>query len=164
MIEADDDGVIKSFRPKPFIRSPYNYDVVAASREVALHCDPEDTQVQQQFKEECDINTIIKRFGLTGELPEGYQAPQSGDFTGITDFHSAMNAVRAAEEAFMEMPAELRARFAHDPQRLMDFLDDPKNRDEAIKLGLVNKPVEPARDMVKAIDELSAKFVPTEKK
>jgi hypothetical protein len=133
---------------KVFLRAPYNYDVDVASDQSGLVCPKEDGVTQQQFRDECDINTIVARFGLTGELPGDYRAPVSGDFVGIHDFHSAMNAVRAADESFMEMPAALRVRFGHDPQRLIDFLSDVNNRAEAIKLGLIPAPVEVPREVV----------------
>lgn len=133
-----------------FVRSAFNYDVEEVSLATALVCDPEEDRTQQHFAEECDINTIVKRFGLTGELPEVVHVPQSGDFTGVTDFQSAMEAVRKAQENFMELPGELRYRFANDPQRLMEFMEDGKNLDEAVKLGLVNKPKEVTREQVVA--------------
>ena len=101
-----------------------------------------------------------RRFGLTGDLPVNAAMPTSGDFTGISDFHSALNMVREAEEAFMAFPASVRERFGHDPQRLMAFLENADNRDEAVKLGLVTPPVERTRDVVQAVDELAAKLVP----
>lgn len=116
------------------------------------------TKTQQQFKQECDINEIVRRFGLTGELPAEPRIGSFGDFTGVHDFHAAMNMVRGAEEAFMEFPAELRARFGNDPGQMLLFLQDVKNKDEAVKLGLVSKPPEVTRDAVKAIDELAAKL------
>lgn len=137
-----------------FLRTPYNYDMEAASNETAIACDPEEGMTQQQFKDETDINEIVRKFGLTGELPENFRPPQSGDFTEVMDFKTAMNAVRAAEESFMQMPADLRYKFANDPQRLISYLNDDKNREEAIALGLVNKPAEKTRDMVQAVDEL----------
>ena len=42
-----------------------------------------------------------------------------------------------AEEAFMTLPAVVRARFANDPAGIFTFLQDPANRDEAVKLGLI---------------------------
>lgn len=114
---------------------------------------------QQEFAADADINEIVRRFGLTGQLPDNVRVPQYGDFTGITDFESAMRAVRKAEEDFMELPAELRLRFNNDPQRLMEFLDNDANRDEAVKLGLVSAPANVPRDAVKAIDDLAAKLV-----
>lgn len=113
---------------------------------------------QQEFLFDTDINEIVRRFGLTGKLPDDLRVPLSGDFTGIEDYHSAILAVRKAEEGFMEMPAELRARFNNDPQILMDFLADGTNRDEAVKLGLVQALVPPERSAVTAIDELAAKW------
>lgn len=120
----------------PFLRSAYNYDADAVSDETALRCEDESLATQAE-RDECDINTIVKRFGLTGELPTDVVMPQSGDFTGLPDFHAAMNMVRAAQEEFMRVPADIRARFNNDPQRLMDFVHDESNRDEAKRLGFL---------------------------
>jgi len=130
---------------------------------VQVFTPPDEGKTQQQFKEECDINTIVRRFGLTGKLPDNVRVPVSGDFTGVTDFQTAMNSVRRATEDFMALPADLRKRFGNDPQLLMEFMADPNNREDAVKLGLVNKPVEVPRDAVKAIDELAAKLTASTK-
>jgi len=124
----------------PFLRTPYNYDTDLASDESALTC-KDVSLTQQNQKEDADINTIVARFGLTGELPFADKQPRYGDFTAVTDYHSAMNAVASAREDFMSLPAELRARFNNDPALLIDFLASDANRDEAIKLGLVNPPI-----------------------
>lgn len=131
-----------------FIRSPYNYNVDLVSLGSALVCRDASRAVQSQ-KEESDINTIVKRFGLTGELPKNVRIPQYGDFTEINDFHSAMNLVIMANDAFMSMPAEVRERFKNDPELFLEFFQDPKNREEGVKLGLVlpegkQSPAEPA--------------------
>lgn len=131
-----------------FLRSGFNYDVEAASFASGLVCDPDEDRTQQQFKEEVDINEIVRRFGLTGELPDVVRVPQYGDFTSVVDFQTALNAVRSAAEGFLELPAQLRLRFNNDPQVLLEFMADPANRDEAVKLGLVNKPPEVTRDVV----------------
>lgn len=121
----------------PFLRTPYNYDRDAASNESGLACE-EPSLAQQHFKDECDINNILRQFNVTGMLPEAPLSPRYGDFTGIVDYHSALNAVIAAEDGFMALPAQIRSRFENDPELLINFLDDPNNRDEAIKLGLVD--------------------------
>jgi len=123
-------------RKVPFLRTPYNYDVDKVSDETGLSC-PEPTLAQQNFKDESDINYIVRQFGLTGELPSQPLSPQYGDFTGVLDYHSAVNAVLAAQDNFMELPAQMRSRFDNDPAKLIDFLGDENNREEAIKLGLV---------------------------
>lgn len=110
-----------------------------ASLDTAIAC-KDKTLTQQHFKDECDINVIVERFGLTGEIPHVVNIPTYGDFEGIFDFQTAMNTVRAAEEAFMTLPAKMRARFNNQPHQLLEFLNDDENRDEAVKLGLLNKP------------------------
>lgn len=144
-----------------FLRSAFNYDTDQASQEAATVIEGESL-AQQQFKEECDINTIVERFGLTGELPENLRLPVSGDFTGVVDFKTAMDAVSSAQSAFMQLPGHLRARFENDPQRLMRFLENDKNRAEAEELGLVVKPPEKTRDVVQAVDELAAAIKPVQ--
>jgi phage internal scaffolding protein len=119
-----------------FLRTPYNYDVNEASDASGLVCE-DPSLAQQHAKDETDINTIVRRFGLTGELPSNVRVPQYGDFTHTTDYHTAMNAVLAANEAFMQLPADVRTRFNNDPGALVDFVSDDNNRAEAEKLGLV---------------------------
>ena len=120
-----------------YLRTPYNYDLDAASNESGLHCE-DVTLTQQHFKDECDINNILRQFNITGLLPESPLSPRYGDFTGIGDYHSALNSVIAAEEGFMALPAQIRSRFENDPAKLIDFLDNPENKNEAISLGLIN--------------------------
>lgn len=120
-----------------FIRSSFNYDRDQVSNETGLQCLDESKAIQSA-EEESNINTIVRRFGISGELPNQVAMPVSGDFTNIPDFHTAMNLVRQAQEEFVRVPAEIRARFNNDPGRFMDFFDDPANYDEALKLGLVN--------------------------
>ncbi|QXP08559.1 MAG: internal scaffolding protein [Arizlama microvirus] len=139
-----------------FLRTPYNYDTDDVSRETGLDCDLENepSLTQQQFREETDINTIVERFGVTGQIPGTYHEPVSGDFTDVTTFEDAMNRVTEAQQNFLQLPAQLRERFNNNPQRLLDFLSDDENKPEALKLGLINKPPEKTRDMIAAIDDL----------
>ena len=122
--------------PKYTLRCEGQYDPDEASNASGLSC-PEPTLAQQQFKDECDINTILERFAITGVLPQNVRAPQYGDFTDAMDYHTALNAVIAADHAFMELPAAVRSRFNNDPGAFVDFCSDPSNRAEAEALGLV---------------------------
>jgi len=121
-----------------FLRTAYNYDKDAASNESGLACE-EPSLAQQHFKDECDINNILRQFNITGLLPEAPLSPRYGDFTGIGDYHTALNRVIAAQDEFEALPAQIRARFDNDPANLIEFLDDVNNRPEAEKLGLVEK-------------------------
>ncbi len=135
-----------------FIRNPYNYDTNLASEESALYCE-DPSRTKQSFKEECDINTILKRFNVTGQLPVGPLQPQYGDFSGVFDYQTALNAVIAAQESFNALPAMLRNRFANDPAAFVDFCSDESNREEMIRLGLViEKATQVAEESPKAAE------------
>lgn len=121
---------------KIFLRSLGNYDSDKVSVETGLACD-DPSLAQQQFKDECDINTILERFNVTGQLPVGPLQPQFGDFSGITDYQTALNAVLDAQESFDALPARVRERFANDPAAFVDFCLDAANRDEMKALGLI---------------------------
>lgn len=99
-------------------------------------------KTKQSFQEQCDVNSIIAKFQRT-KVPEHLNQGQAsfGDFSNVDDYHSAMNKVRNAELGFSELPATLRSRFGNDPARLVEFLQDEDNLDEAIKLGLASKSV-----------------------
>ncbi len=126
---------------KPFVRDPYNYDRDEASNASGLCCE-DPSLAQQHMKDECDINVIVERFGVTGQLPQSPVSPTYGDFSGVTDYHSALNQINATMDDFMALPAQLRVRFDHDPVKLLQFLENEENRSEAIQLGLIDgKPV-----------------------
>jgi len=109
------------------------------------------SRTKQEFKDECDLGLIIKRFSKT---PEGRRAlanaqgfaetAQFGDVSAVPDFRTARDLVNAANASFMALPAIVRRRFDNDPAQFLDFCNDPNNLDEARSLGLA-KPVEVAK-------------------
>lgn len=117
------------------------------SMEARIFCD-EKTRTHQNFRDECDINSIVKRYGITGQVPQGLKLPVYGDFTGVLDYQSALNAVMQAESVFNAVPADIRARFNNDPQKFVEFCSDNKNLDELRKLGLA--PPAPLEDKAAA--------------
>lgn len=123
----------------PFLRTPYNYDKDKASNDTGLHCkDP--SLAQQQFKDESDINVLFARYLDTGLMPQVEDTLAYGDFTGVFDYQTAMNAVKTAEGMFSQLPAKIKNRFDNDPQKLLEFLGNEENYEEAQFLGLVKKP------------------------
>lgn len=107
---------------------------------------PEQGREKQSFKDECDINNIMRRFNLTGELPRGSGRPAFYGEVPDIDFQGAMQIVIKAEADFMSLPAQVRDRFANNPASLIEFLQDENNRDEAIRLGLLRVPEPQAID------------------
>lgn len=125
-----------------FIRSPYNYDMDAVSRETGLAC-RDRTRTHQSFKDDSDINVIVKRFGVTGTAPQNVRVPLHGDFTEVGDFRTAMDAIRSAQQSFDAMPASVRARFSNDPQLFLEFCANKENLEEMRKLGLAVPDLKP---------------------
>lgn len=124
-------------------RTGYNYDTNAASRESGLECKDPSMTVQSE-KVDADINTLVKRFGLVGTMPANPRVPMYGDFSNLTDYRSALEAIRQADASFMELTPEVRSRFLNSPQKLLEFCADERNREEAVKLGLLKAAVAPA--------------------
>lgn len=114
----------------------------------------EDRTLQSQA-EEADINVIVARFIKTGQVPSVRDVPSAMVFTEVFDFQSAMNAVLAAQNAFSDLPAEVRYRFGNSPQAFLAFCearnDDGSltNLEEMRKLGIAKlaDKVEPEKVM-----------------
>lgn len=129
------------------IRSAYDRSRVR----VGVVCLASEDRTQQSFRDECDINFLMKRYEKTGILPSARDSvPQFADVTGM-DFMASMQQVAEVSGAFSMLDARTRARFENDPSRMLDFLADPANMDEAIKLGLVAKPKGEADGSGKAV-------------
>lgn len=95
---------------------------------------------KKSFQDECDINKIMARFQKTGALDHyARHAPQYGDTTGV-DYLDALNVVANANTMFEELPSSVRERFENDPAQFLDFVQDSKNSDEMVELGLKAKP------------------------
>lgn len=92
---------------------------------------------KQEFAAENDINYIVERARVTGELPQKRTEPVYGDFTSVPEYQEALNIVNEAENAFQSLPSIIRERFQNNPAMMLDFMADPKNRPEAVALGLI---------------------------
>jgi len=91
---------------------------------------------KQEPRAEADINNIVARYFKTGYLPENNKSPKFGDFTG-PGFQEMRNAIAEIDMQFMMLPAKIRKMFRNDPYQVIRFVEDPKNAQEAAKLGLI---------------------------
>lgn len=99
------------------------------------------TVTKQCFKDECDINNIVSRWQKSGVAGSSFSASpgEFADVADVPDYHTALNMVLDAQKRFSELPANIRDRFRNDPGEFLRFVDDPKNTDEAVSLGLAVK-------------------------
>ena len=99
------------------------------------------SMTNQADKDGSDINKIMARFEKTGVLVfDGVsRQPSYGDFSAIGDYHSMLTAIKRADLMFAQLPVTVRNRFDNDPQKLIDWLGDQSNVEEAVKLGLMDE-------------------------
>lgn len=108
------------------------------------NCDPDTGEVlpsmtRQSEMDGCDIHNILKQFsqqGFEDLVRQNAARGQYADLTSLPDYQEALNTVMAANQAFAALPSQVRDRFHNNPQEFVEFLANPANQDEAIRLGL----------------------------
>lgn len=94
---------------------------------------------EQHHKRECDINYIIKKYDKTGLITHISKIEgEFGDLSGL-DFKVMQDKVANAKTMFEMLPSKIRKEFKNNPYELLSFMDDEKNREKAIALGLINR-------------------------
>jgi phage internal scaffolding protein len=99
-----------------------------------------ETRTKQSFKDECDINSILRRYETSGQITHLNKGNASfGDFTQALPYDEAIRIVRQAEERFMSLSARVRERFQNDPSQFLAFADNPANLEEMVAMGLAHR-------------------------
>jgi len=97
---------------------------------------------QQQFASDADINARAATHlrGPSRMHPMGNPAAtrtmRFGDFTA-NDFQTMQNRLADVNSLFLSLPARTRGKFSNQPYQLIRWLEDPANRQEGIKMGLL---------------------------
>jgi phage internal scaffolding protein len=108
------------------------------SKLMFLNSDPRSRSLtQQHFREQVNINTIMRKARKTGVMPQFSGDCYYGDVSQIVDYKDCLDKVNKIGDLFMGMPVEVRNKFKNNPAEIIDFLADEKNEDEARKLGLL---------------------------
>lgn len=121
------------------------------------------SRTRQEFKRECDINYILARVGAGLDT----LVPPEATYEDISEIPSNYEEIMAklidADERFAMLPSSLRERFGNNPSQLLAFLNDASNREEAVKLGLLQSPAErPASSVSVAADDKQRELMPNE--
>lgn len=136
--DATDATVVATDTKVTRFTSQYRHDKHRSKRFTTIN--NEESMTQQSDAMDHDINIIVKRYGggMNG-LPNVQEQPIYGDFSGEGfTYREMVEKIKAADDAFQEIPADIRGRFQNDPNRWMEFVNDPKNLDELRKMGLAN--------------------------
>lgn len=100
------------------------------------------TMTDQSYAKEADANYILRKFKATGVITHlAKKAGRYADCSAIPSLHESLVAVKEAERAFADLPAVIRKKFDNDYKKLALWMCDEKNREEAIELGLIDKPI-----------------------
>jgi len=88
-----------------------------------------DGRTKQSFKDETDINQILKRAQKTGTLNHLEKHEGSyGDFSTFDFFETQLMLARG-REIFDDLPVELRSEFNQSPEQFFKYVNDPANVD-----------------------------------
>ncbi len=118
-----------------------------------------DGRTKQSFKDETDINKILKRAQKTGTISHlnKFEA-RYGDFSDF-DFFDAQLKLSEGRTIFDALPSEIRSEFNQSAAQFFKYVNDPANIDRLEKLlpglaapGKQNIVV----DTVKTADEIKA--------
>lgn len=117
-----------------------------------------ESLTQQNFKRECDINYILKKYQKTGLVE--HVSKYKGNYEDLSqpcDYQTAMNLVISAAAAFESLPSSIRKQFDNDPGRFLAFAENPDNLEEMKNLGLAKTPVVPAQPSAESLPAEPAK-------
>lgn len=99
---------------------------------------PDPSRTRQEFRDECDINVLMKKYERDGLLAHVREFNgQYGDFTNVPQsYQDACNQIIAAQEMFMSIPAEVRAKFDNDPGKFLELVESDPEGEKLYELGL----------------------------
>lgn len=118
-----------------------NYDPDLASLETASDFTDQVSVTQAHLAPQTEISSIMRQYGMTGEMPVRRLLAEYGEFDEAMDFQTMLETIREADRAFSHVPADIRGRFDNDAGSFLEWIHAEANHDEAIQLGLLEPPV-----------------------
>jgi len=116
----------------------------------------EPSRTQRQFRSQVDVNNIMKRYIKTGQITHlNNRSGKYADISSAQDYFESMKTISSATQAFQQLPSHLRKRFGNDPSLLLEFIHDPKNYDEGVKLGIFDHKQPPLETQISTPPPLS---------
>lgn len=115
------------------------------------------SMTRQSEMEACDIHNVLKQFSQQGFeqlVREKAAQGQYADLPDELDYQQSLNTVLAAQASFATLPSQVRERFHNDPREFLEFIANPNNAEEAIRLGLAQDatPKEPPVQKVEVVN------------
>lgn len=100
------------------------------------------SMTRQSFAKDADINNIMAKYAVSGVLVDpanvdSGRVARFGDFSDIPDYALMVKRVNQAQDDFMTLPSDVRARFNNSVEDLLGFISEPENVVEAVSLKLL---------------------------
>lgn len=117
----------------PKFVTSYNYE--KERKDVGLRF-TQPSMTEQEYKDECDVNFIIKNFVKTGELPD--MTMQYGDMTTVQDYQDALYTIAEAKSNFYALPSAVRDEFK-TVDKYLEYVSDPTHLKDCYERNLIDK-------------------------
>ena len=105
--------------------------------------DPQSrSMTRQSFAKDADINNIMARYAVSGVLVDPLNVdsgrqPRFGDFSDLVDYPTLVGRIKQAQDDFMTLPSDVRARFNNSVEELLHWMSQPENVVEAVKIKVL---------------------------
>jgi len=102
---------------------------------------PQESEVQQSFRDQCDLNKIVGRYDkvMRDDFLSTHFDTQGGSYADVSevpDYRDALHIIRDAQESFNRLPQEWRNEFGNDMRAFVHAIDDPNQRSRLEALGV----------------------------
>lgn len=116
-------------------------------RRVQIEFDAESNRTHGEFRQECNINNIMKKYQRSGFVDHvAKHGPRYGEFPAM-DFREALEFLQESQEMFDELPSEVRREFDNDPAAFLEYVQDPANMERLGEWGFLDEPPATAPDL-----------------
>lgn len=102
------------------------------------------SRAQEHYQNDQNVNHIMAKYRKTGDASLLLKVKtEYGTFENFEGLSKHVSKLARAEEAFAALPQSIQKQFNWQPGEMLEFIDDPKNKEAAIKMGLFTAPKPP---------------------
>lgn len=129
--------------PTPKIYSRFNLPPKVRQSFLDKDGNPKPGRTKQSFKEEADINNIVKKHGRAAiQQQAALSIKQYGDYTEINEYQESLDLINTSNENFNKLPADVRKEFNNNAGEFLEFATNPDNAEKMYDLGIAKRPIE----------------------
>lgn len=120
----------------------------------------EPSKTQQHFKDECDVNRIVKKYAGTGIIEHVRSGiPRYVDCSNQT-FAEAQMVIAETRSHFERLPADIRKAFDNNAANYVDAHNDPEQAQRLSDLGLIETIPAPEKEVSEPLPTPPAEAAP----